>query len=118
MNGGSEGHDRSFAPPVLALESVSAGSTASAAIAAGHDMAVAADLRLFFYLPYEHSERLEDQDRAVALIAPLGAELLAFAEEHRDIIRRFGRFPHRNELLGRASTPEEIEFLSSGGFAG
>lgn len=91
---------------------------AAAAIGAGHDRAVAPELRLFFYLPYEHSEDLADQDRAVALIAPLGAEVRAFAELHRDIIRRFGRFPHRNALLGRATTPEEQRFLEEGGFAG
>ncbi|HEX6154426.1 MAG TPA: DUF924 family protein [Burkholderiales bacterium] len=67
--------------------------------------------RLFACLPYEHSESLADQDLACELIAPLGEELYRYAERHREIIQRFGRFPHRNEILGRASTPEEVEFL-------
>jgi uncharacterized protein (DUF924 family) len=67
--------------------------------------------RLFACLPYEHSESIADQDLACELIAPLGAELLRYAERHREIIRSFGRFPHRNAALGRASTAEEIEFL-------
>lgn len=91
---------------------------ASAAIAAGHDQEVAPDLRVFFYLPFEHSEDLADQDRSVALSQPLSEEYWRYAELHRDIILRFGRFPHRNEILGRASTPEEQEFLAEGGFAG
>jgi len=91
---------------------------ADAAIAAGHDLATDPALRLFFYLPHEHSERLEDQERAVALITPLGSELLRYAEIHRDVVLRFGRFPHRNSLLGRVSTPQELEFLAAGGFSG
>jgi uncharacterized protein (DUF924 family) len=91
---------------------------ASAAIAAGHDQKVAPDLRVFFYLPFEHSEDLADQDRSVALCQPLSEEYRRYAELHRDIIRRFGRFPHRNAILGRASTPEEQQFLAEGGFAG
>ena len=91
---------------------------AEAAIAAGHDMATGEPLRLFFYLPYEHSEQLEDQQRAVELITPLGGDLLRYAEIHRDVIARFGRFPHRNALLGRKTTPEEQTFLDAGGFAG
>ena len=60
-----------------------------------------------------------DQERAVALIGAMGdAELLKWAELHADIIRRFGRFPHRNSVLGRTTTPDEQEFLDSGGFAG
>jgi uncharacterized protein (DUF924 family) len=91
---------------------------AAAAIAAGHDRAVVEDLRAFFYLPFEHSENLEDQDRAVALCSPLDEKTKAYAELHRDIIRRFGRFPHRNAILGRESTPEEQRFLDEGGFSG
>jgi len=91
---------------------------ATAAIDAGHDRAVAPDLRVFFYLPFEHSEDLADQDRSVALAAPLSAEYLSYAELHRDIIRRFGRFPHRNAVLGRTTTAEEQRFLDEGGFAG
>ncbi|MBU4632684.1 DUF924 family protein [Pseudomonas chlororaphis] len=86
--------------------------------AAGHMEAVAADLRLFFCLPFAHSEDLIDQDFSVLLNARLGQPWLAHAEGHRDVIRRFGRFPHRNRLLGRESTPEEERFLEEGGFAG
>jgi uncharacterized protein (DUF924 family) len=91
---------------------------ATAAMDAGHDHAVAAELRVFFYLPYEHSEDLADQDRSVALAAPLSAEYLSYAKLHRDVIRRFGRFPHRNAILGRETTAEEQRFLDEGGFAG
>ena len=81
------------------------------------------DLRGFIYLPYSHSERLEDQDQAVALCrahleATGDAGLLKWANLHRDIIARFGRFPHRNACLGRITTPEEQAFLDAGGFAG
>lgn len=91
---------------------------ADAALAAGHDRAVEPELRTFFYLPYEHAEDLLLQERAVALFEPLGGEVLHYAEVHRDIIRRFGRFPHRNAILGRDTTPEEQAFLDEGGFAG
>jgi uncharacterized protein (DUF924 family) len=79
-------------------------------------------LRPFFYLPFEHSEALADQDRAVALcqaLVPLGdADTLKWAQLHHDIIARFGRFPHRNACLGRVTTPGEQAFLDDGGFAG
>lgn len=88
------------------------------AIDAGLDQQVAPELRAFFYLPFEHSEDAADQQRAIRLMAPLGAELLHFAEVHADVIARFGRFPHRNRILGRKSTPEELAFLESGGFSG
>jgi uncharacterized protein (DUF924 family) len=92
---------------------------AERAIARGFDQKVAMPGRVFFYLPFEHSEALADQERSVALIGATGnADLLKWAELHADIIRRFGRFPHRNALLGRASTPEEQTFLDAGGFAG
>ena len=91
---------------------------AAAAIDAGHDRAVDPELRLFFYLPFEHSEDAADQERAVALISSFDEEQRRYAELHRDIIRRFGRFPHRNAVLGRATTPEEQRFLDEGGFAG
>jgi uncharacterized protein (DUF924 family) len=75
--------------------------------------------REFFYLPFEHSEELADQDRAVALMGETGdADLLKWAVLHRDIIRRFGRFPHRNSVLERVTTPEEQAFLDAGGFSG
>ncbi|MBN8910757.1 MAG: DUF924 family protein [Rhizobiales bacterium] len=106
------GTARMFATDALARR------LASAAIAAGHDTAVEPDLRVFFYLPFEHSEDLADQERSVALSQPLSEEYRKYAELHRDIIRRFGRFPHRNAILGRTSTPEEQQFLDDGGFAG
>lgn len=68
----------------------------------------------FVYLPFMHSESLADQDRAVELYRAAGlADSLRWAEHHREIIRRFGRFPHRNEALGRESTPDEIAWLAS-----
>ena len=88
------------------------------AIGAGHDAAVEIELRMFFYLPFAHSERLEDQEESVRLSEPLGAETLGHATGHRDIIARFGRFPHRNPMLGRVTTAEEQAFLDAGGFKG
>lgn len=76
------------------------------------------DMRLFLALPFAHSESLADQDVSVELNARLGEPWHAHALGHRDIIRRFGRFPHRNAILGRMSTPEETLFLEDGGFAG
>jgi uncharacterized protein (DUF924 family) len=89
---------------------------ADRAIASGLDELVPKQLRLFFYLPFEHSESLADQERSVALHTAIGME--EWAVRHRDIIRRFGRFPHRNAVLGRETTPEEKAFLDGGGFAG
>ena len=91
---------------------------AVAAIAARHDYAVEPELRLFFYLPFAHSEVIADQDRCVVLCRELGREALAHAEHHRHIVHRFGRFPHRNAILGRATTLDEQAFLDAGGFAG
>ena len=92
---------------------------AGRAIARGFDRQVDKAERQFFYLPYMHSEALADQERCCELC--LGADdagTLKYAQMHRDIIRRFGRFPHRNAVLGRITTPEEQAFLDSGGFAG
>lgn len=83
------------------------------------------DERAFFYLPFEHSERLVDQHTSVGLFTRLRDETppgrkhltgssLQFAQQHRDLIERFGRFPHRNSVLGRISTPSELEYLKSG----
>ncbi|MFU0503738.1 DUF924 family protein [Pseudaminobacter sp. NGMCC 1.201702] len=88
------------------------------AIAAGHDKAVAPELRVFFYLPLEHSENISDQYDSVELTRSLPEEYMKYAIEHRDIIQRFGRFPHRNRALGRETTAEEQAFLDAGGFAG
>jgi uncharacterized protein (DUF924 family) len=86
------------------------------AVDAGHDAAFEPALRAFFYLPFEHSEALADQDRSVALFAALGdANYRDYAFAHRDIIVRFGRFPHRNAALGRETTPEEQAWLDAGG---
>jgi uncharacterized protein (DUF924 family) len=98
-------------------------SIADAALTRGLDQQAELQLRVFFYLPFEHSERPEDQERAVALCrAAYGADdrdgYLRFAILHQDIIARFGRFPHRNAALGRASTPQEQAFLDDGGFKG
>ena len=71
---------------------------------------------MFLYLPFQHSEDRQSQARGVALMASLGdAEQSKWAEAHRAIVDRFGRFPHRNAILGRASTPEETEFLKQPG---
>ncbi|MET4579991.1 DUF924 family protein [Ottowia thiooxydans] len=88
------------------------------ALKKSHMQEVPASLQLFFCLPFAHSEQLADQDVSVELNTLLGTEARSHAEGHRDIIKRFGRFPHRNSILGRASTPSEIEFLRNGGFAG
>jgi len=106
------GQARMFATDPLAR------AIASRAILNGFDGAFA-DLCVFFYLPFEHSEDLADQERSVTLHKAAGnANWLKWAELHADIIRRFGRFPHRNAILGRVSTPEELAFLDDGGFAG
>lgn len=85
---------------------------------AKHMSRVDADLQLFFCLPFAHSEELANQDLSVALNTRLGPTAREHAEGHRDIIRRFGRFPHRNAMLGRTTTAEEQRFLDAGGFAG
>ncbi len=94
---------------------------ASAALANGFDDEVAPQRRQFFYTPFMHSERLADQARSVALFAaltvadPALAKCHRYAVAHRDIVARFGRFPHRNEILGRVSSEEEAAFLRQPG---
>ena len=89
---------------------------AERALAAGHDAAFEPELRAFFYLPFEHSEDLADQQRSVALFEVLGNQTYTqYALEHLRVIERFGRFPHRNRALGRESTPEEQAWLDAGG---
>ena len=105
---------RAFESDPLALEA------ARHAVGQGFDRGMHAVERLFLYLPFEHSERLEHQERACELMKPLdavepGLQAYRYAVLHRDIIARFGRFPHRNAVLGRASTPEEVEFLKGPG---
>jgi uncharacterized protein (DUF924 family) len=78
------------------------------AVARGFDKELAPDERKFLYMPFQHSENLDDQNRAMLLFAELGDEhQLGYAKHHREIIERFGRFPHRNAVLGRASRAEE-----------
>lgn len=104
---------RAFSSDALARE------VASRAIAEGRDHRIEILLRVFIYMPLMHSEDLTDQERCVALLDQSGdEENLKYAEEHADIIRKFGRFPHRNPVLGREMKPEEAAFLESGGFAG
>ena len=94
---------------------------ARAMVDAGFDLAVSPVRRVFVYMPFMHAEGLEFQDECVRLFARLAKESpsaegnLDFAQRHRAIIERFGRFPHRNAALGRASTPEEVEFLKQPG---
>ncbi|BBL78506.1 membrane protein [Rubrobacter xylanophilus] len=93
---------------------------ADSALRSGFDRALSPVERLFVYLPFEHSERLEDQRRSVELFGRLAAETgldqpLEYAERHMEIIERFGRFPHRNEALGRKTTEEETAFLKTPG---
>ena len=89
------------------------------AVEAGFHLQVEPELRQFFVLPFEHSEDLADQDFALALATDLGdADVLKWVKVHRDIIVRFGRFPHRNPCLGRKSTAAEQAFLDEGGFGG
>jgi uncharacterized protein (DUF924 family) len=92
---------------------------AERALERGFDQVVPLSERQFFYLPFEHSEAIADQERACALCAATGdADLLKWAQLHADIIHRFGRFPHRNAMLGRTTTAEEQAFLDGGGFKG
>lgn len=104
---------RAFATDAQAL------TIAAHAIAGGFDEAYQAPEKRFFYMPFMHSETLADQERCIALCAAADdPEGVRYAEVHRDIIRDFGRFPHRNPVLGRDTTAEEKSFLTEGGFAG
>ncbi|MGY3442502.1 MULTISPECIES: DUF924 family protein [unclassified Bradyrhizobium] len=108
------GDARTFSSDALARE------VASRAIDRGVDARTDPVLREFLYLPFEHSEELADQERCVALFRQYDChpDNLKYAEDHADIIRRFGRFPHRNAVLGRETTAEERAFLDAGGFSG
>lgn len=108
------GTPRAFASDDAAL------SAARHAVGSGFDRAMQPCERLFVYLPYEHAESLAEQEEACALTLPLAAypethDVHRFAVAHRDIVARFGRFPHRNAILGRPSTPEELAFLRQPG---
>ena len=91
---------------------------ARTALVLAHDQQTEEALRNFFYLPFMHSEDLTDQNLAMQLTLPLSENAHKFAIIHRDIIAQFGRFPHRNGVLGRSTTAEEQAFLDKGGFAG
>ena len=102
------GEARSFSTEAKARE------IAGHAIDKGWDTTLPGEQKAFLYMPLMHSESLADQDRSVALYDAAGLEYnLKFAKHHRDIIRRFGRFPHRNEILGRQSTEAEEAYLAS-----
>ncbi len=88
------------------------------AIDSGFDMQIGSPMCLFFYLPFAHSEDIADQELSVSLNESLGEPNISHAKRHYDIIRRFGRFPHRNTILKRTMKPEEQRFLDDGGFAG
>ncbi len=104
---------RTYASDALARE------IAGRAIARGADLRVDGRLLEFLYMPFMHSELLPDQLRCVELFSKAGnPENLGYAQDHADIIRRFGRFPHRNRILGRVTTPDEQAFLDQGGFSG
>jgi len=103
------GSARAFSADALAL------AAARQALERGHDRGMLVVEKQFVYLPFEHSESLADQERACELMRPLGEDLYDWALRHKRVIERFGRFPHRNAALGRASTPEEAEFLAQPG---
>ena len=114
------GSDKAFRNDARAL------ALATELVDSGDDRALAPQERLFAYLPFEHSEALADQDRAVALFAAMQAEAppdaaeqyanyTLYAQRHRDVVARFGRFPHRNERLGRETTDAERAFLATPG---
>ena len=97
---------RAFAGDARALE------TSRIALARAYPAAFNATMRLFFYMPFQHSEALADQELGCALFAAFDdEETMKHALEHRDVIARFGRFPHRNDVLGRTCTAEELDYL-------
>lgn len=102
---------RAFATDALAL------AAAKHALAQRYDERLSVDERTFAYLPFEHSESAADQARSCELMKPLGDEPYRYALRHKEIIDRFGRFPHRNAALGRTSNAEEVEFLKTPGSA-
>jgi uncharacterized protein (DUF924 family) len=104
---------RTYASDTLACE------VAGRAIDRGVDGRIDPALLEFLYMPFMHSEQLPDQERCVALFEKSGnANNLKYARDHADIVRRFGRFPHRNQIMGRATSTEEQAFLDGGGFKG
>jgi uncharacterized protein (DUF924 family) len=105
--------------PLMFTQDLQALRVARQAIARGFHQKMPASSARWFVMPFEHAEDVEAQWRAVGLLQAMGLnEMLPWARLHLDVIQRFGRFPHRNRVLGRQSTPEELAFLASGGFAG
>ncbi|MEM1102918.1 MAG: DUF924 family protein [Pseudomonadota bacterium] len=103
--------------PASFTQDAAAKDVAERALAAGFDRCFPLPARMLFYLPFEHSEDMADQERSVDLYRRLGdREFYFYALEHMDVIRRFGRFPHRNAVLGRDTTPAEAAFMADGGF--
>ena len=97
------GHADEYSTDPLAL------AVAKGAVKRGYDQQVPQERRLFFYMPFEHSEKLEDQRQSLLLFTALGDDdLLSYAKKHHDIVAHFGRFPHRNAILGRPPRPDEI----------
>jgi uncharacterized protein (DUF924 family) len=104
---------RTYASDALACQ------VARRAVEAGVDRRTGDDLRGFLYMPFMHSEKLADQEHCIALFESIGQpDSAKWAKHHADIIRKFGRFPHRNGILGRETTADEQAFLDSGGFSG
>ena len=100
---------RAFAGDAKGLE------TARLALARSYPAAFNLTMRLFFYMPFQHSVALADQELGCALFAAFeDAETMKHAIEHLDVIVRFGRFPHRNDVLGRVCTPDELDYLKTG----
>ena len=92
---------------------------ARTSVSRGYHQKLVPPLAMWLFMPFEHAENLDAQNRCVALFGTLGLPgMVYYAEMHLDIIARFGRFPHRNAVLGRRSTAEEIAFLQAGGFSG
>ena len=107
------GDPRTYSSDAMARE------VADRAIDRGADTRIDPALLEFLYMPFMHSEHLPDQLRCVELFRKSGnADNLKYAEDHADIVRRFGRFPHRNSMLDRRTSPEEQAFLDGGGFSG
>ena len=99
---------RAFASDAKAL------ATSRVALARFYPAAYPVEMRTFFYMPFQHSEDLADQDFCCSLFAGMGNDdYVKYAMEHRDIVAQYGRFPHRNEVLGRASTAEELDYLKT-----
>jgi uncharacterized protein (DUF924 family) len=104
-------------PEAFATDELAA-ATAQKAIDAGFDKDIESEFLTFLFLPLMHSESIVDQERCVIALHAIAPHNLSYAREHERIIRRFGRFPHRNPILGRHMTPAEQAFIDGGGFAG